>query len=162
MHTHWTPPRNSAPDCAAPASHSKWNTRDQGRRNLGWRFHLDLWPISILNSSSMPVCLNLPVPQDKTASAPPQGLDHANTWEATPAPAPRLSLEATDTQLVVPCYHFSGMGSTAWRNRWSRSLIDYFKGSLTPRNVEQTESCKKAIITGSFLVSYLYKGLVAP
>lgn len=53
------------------------------------------------------------------ASATGQGSKRPNT-EAWPcqhlnkrllSPAPRLSHEATDTQPVVSCYHFSGMGS---------------------------------------------------
>lgn len=66
------------------------------------------------------------------------------------SPAPRLSLEATDTQPVVSCYRFSGMGSGAWRNRQSRSLIEYYELANTKKQSRWKESCEEVIITGSF------------
>jgi len=56
MHTHCTSSTSSASVFPAPASHSNWNgARAQERRNLGQWLHLDLWTISYLQSSFMPV-----------------------------------------------------------------------------------------------------------
>lgn len=82
-HTHTLDPTyqfctSSVSVCPASASHSNWNgARGQGRRNLGQWLHLDLRTISLLHYSCL--CLNLPVPQGKTASAQPQRLGPAGT-----------------------------------------------------------------------------------
>lgn len=101
-HTHWTPPTSSVPVYTAPASHSNWNgARGQERRNLDQWFHLDLWTISLLRSSSMPVYTwNCQCHKENNKCSTPDAWPlQAPEW-ATPLPSSEtLSLGDTD----IPC-----------------------------------------------------------
>lgn len=102
MHTHWTPPTSSVPVCPDPASHSNWNgARGQGRRNLGQWFHLDLWTISVVHSSSMPVSVwTCQCHRAKQQVPSPRGLALKTPKWATPLSSSKtLSLGDTD----IPC-----------------------------------------------------------
>ena len=89
------------------------------------------------------LCLNLPVPQGKTARAQPQQPGPAGTWTSSSSPHLQYSqaLEIL-TYPVVSCNRLSSMGSGAWRNyslRQPGSLIWYYKSSPAPKNMEQME-----------------------